>query len=283
MAEKKLFTVLKRVLLILIVLGVSAASCMLFILICSSSVAVPIIFFCSAVLCLLPAAAAKLSAYALHIRSPKILASLACIGYALSLWLTLCSYVSQGYESSVYGFMKHSNADDYYFGGYEEFKKDYKDTEDFIRQLKAAPASIVLDGMDKDKLAGLSADELAQINRESLWDYCGFDDILGPDIAEVEASMKKAAEMNAYDFTFKYRSLTPKTFGYMLTHPHLLFDELKYIIKDSSQKVGFPLLIFFMIVQIIIIRIVARRLFINEGREIVFVTEPLKDSKKNKE
>ncbi len=248
-----------------------AVSGMLFILITSSKVAAVISALCSAVLCLLPAFCTKTTAYFLSLRPPRLLASLSIIGLVLSSWSTMCYYVSHGYELSVYRYMKNTAADDYYFGGYEEYKNDYSGAEDFMRQMKAAPASIVIEGMSEEKLSRLTADELAGINSESLWDYCGFNDILGENAEETEASMKKASTMNAYDFTFKYRSLRPKTLGYMLTHPILAAEEITLSAKNSPLPLHFLLLLAFIFAQLIIVRAVSLKFFINEKKELVFI------------
>lgn len=255
---------------------VSAAACSaagtLFILIAGSDAAAVISLFCAAVLCLLPAFCCKAFAVFAGLKKERALLAACFIGLVLSLGVTLCYYVSHDYELSVYRYMKKTRADDYYFGGYESYAEDYGGAEDFMRQMKAAPASIVLDDMSEEKLSRLTADDLKEINGESLWDYCGFDDILGKSAEETEASMKKASEMSAYEFTFGYRGLRAKSFGYVFSHPKLLASELRTMISSPEPcTVKFTTLAVFYAGQIFAYFMIILRFEVTEDKKIIYV------------
>jgi hypothetical protein len=229
---------------------VGAGAAMLFVLISGSGVAFPIAAVCAILLCLLSAAALKLYTVVRRLKSRELLCALCILGLLLSAPITLSYYVSHDYELSVYRYMRQTKADKYYFAGYESYLEDYADASDFMRQMKAAPASIVLENMSEEKISGLSASELKTINNESLWDYCGFDDILGDTPEQVEDSVKTASDMSAYDFTFDYRNLRAKTFGYLLSHPKLAAAELISLIKRGSDySVSFVWLAIFGLAQ----------------------------------
>ena len=226
---------------------------------------------CAAVLCLLPGSLVKLYAVLRRVRDLRAAAILCAAGFVLAMPAVFSYYVSHDYALSVYRYMKKTEADVYYFAGYESYLEDYSGAEDFMRQMKAAPASIVLDGMSDEKLSQLSAEELKTINSESLWDYCGFSDILGSTPQEVEKSMKKAHEMNAYEFTFKYRGLHAKTFGYMLVHPSLMFSELRGMITEpSGYSVPFATLIFFLISELFCMLTIVLRFDYLHGKGLIY-------------
>jgi hypothetical protein len=262
-----------------------AVTAMLFILIAGSKVAAVISLFCAAVLCLIPAAAAKLYISVRKLKEKNVLCALCFFGFLLSLPLSLSYYVSHDYDLSVYRYMKKTQADDYYFAGYENYLEDYGGAEDFMRQMKAAPASIVLENMSEDKLSRLSAEELKTINSESLWDYCGFDDILGSTAEEVEQSMKAASEMTTYDFTFGYRSLHAKTLGYMFAHPRLMIGEVGMMIKQPTEhSVRFVTLVIFWLGQLLAVRMILTGFELDEENRIIYIHKPhIKRRNKQKE
>lgn len=268
--RRPIFTVQFGAVLIFSALLCSAAG-MLLALICGSDVAAVISLLCAAVLCLLPGSLVKLYAVLRRVRDLRAAAILCAAGFVLAMPAVFSYYVSHDYALSVYRYMKKTEADVYYFAGYESYLEDYSGAEDFMRQMKAAPASIVLDGMSDEKLSQLSAEELKTINSESLWDYCGFSDILGSTPQEVEKSMKKAHEMNAYEFTFKYRGLHAKTFGYMLVHPSLMFSDLRGMITEpSGYSVSFATLIFFLISELFCMLTIVLRFDYLHGKGLIY-------------
>lgn len=260
--------------LLILSMLLSAGTGMLFILIAGSKVAAVISVLCAAVLCLLPAVAVKAYTVFRRLSKKRTLLILCFAGAVLSLIFSLSYYVSHDYELSVYRYMRKTQADDYYFAGYESYLEDYSGAEDFMRQMKAAPASIVLEDMSEEKLERLSADDLKTINNESLWDYCGFDDILGENAQDVEKSMKAASEMSTYDFTFEYRGLHAKSFGYILTHPKLFFSELGAMITEPSlHSVKFITLVIFYLGQIFSLWMIMIRFEVTEDKRIIYITE----------
>lgn len=265
--------------LLIISVIISSLTAMLFILITASSVAAAVSFICAAVLCLLPAFVCKCYIVFRRLRIHTEAIVICIVGFLLSLPLACSYYISHGYDLRVYRYMKQTPADIYYFGGYEQFCEDYADAADFMRQMQTAPASIVLEDMSEEKLSSLSADEIKTINNESLWDYCGFNDILGGTAEETERSMEKSAELDAYEFTFSYRPLHAKTTGYLLTHPSLLIEE----ISDPSQLCIRPVtLIFFFAVQLIAYRVIIFNFEVDKNRELRFVIRRRRSSERQR-
>ncbi len=281
MRKKQLFDALPLVFYTLTSLIISLASGILFVVIAGSSLPLVVAIISCAVLCLLPAVFTKAYAVKLKKISKGLAASLAFLGYILSIWITLCFYVSHDYELSVYRYMKETTADVYYFGGYDEFSEDYSSAEEYMNEMQSAPASIVLEGMSDQKLESLSADELSEINSESLWDYFGFTDILGSSADEVEQSMLAASKMNAYEFTFEYRGLYAKTTMYLLRHPSLASTEFIDVSTDPNTSISVSIVAVFLAGQLFAMWITQMRFDVNNDGQIIY-TEPIKKRKKAK-
>ena len=273
--RKRVYPVIQFISLALLSAAAFALSAMLFIVVSSAHIFTLLKVLCTAVACLTPAFIAKTYICIRKLKDKKVCSMLTLLGFALSLIFSLCFYVSHDYSMSVYRFMKQTSADVYYFAGYDSFKKDYADAADFEKQMKAAPASIVLENMSEEKLSQLSANELKQINSSSLWDYCGFDDILGKTTAEIESSMTAAKDMNAYEFTFGYRGLHAKTFGYLIAHPNLVLSETAAMIKQRSvYSVSFSTLITFFIAQLLAAWMAVTHFEITSDKGLIFVSKP---------
>lgn len=253
--------------------AVSAASGMGFITISGAAVAMPIMVFCTAVLVLLPAFIMKTFSVFSGLRSRRRLTALILAGFLLSVYPTLCCYISYDYELSVYRYMRVTDADVYYFGGYDAIAEDYLDSADLMQQMKSAPAAVLLDGMSDEKLSQLTASQLKAINSETLWDYLGFSEILGGDPDEVEASVRASRSMNAYEFTFGYRGLRAKTFGYMLTHPKRISTELSAL-AIAASSVKFSVLTAFLISQLFVLYVIGLHFDINAKGQLIYIIEP---------
>ncbi|MCD8095579.1 MAG: hypothetical protein LUE12_05570 [Ruminococcus sp.] len=258
-----------------------AVSGVLFVLIADSSLPKISIILCTVVLAVLPAAAIKYFTILGSMKFKGSASAFILIGFLLSLWITSCCYISHDYELSVYRYMKKTDADVYYFGGYESYTEDYSDAQDFMDQMKNAPASIVLESMSEEKLSSLSSDDLKKINSETLWDYFGFTDILGSTAEEVEESLLTASSTNAYDFTFSYRNLHAKTFSYLLKNPSLLASELKGIAKDQNACLDITYLIIFLLIQVIFLFFVGFKIDVNSDKRLVYNQSRLFKKKKN--
>ena len=258
---------------VLIMLLVSAAAGICFIIIAGSNVSRLISGACACILVLLPAFSLKSYAVLTGLRNRKVLFVLAAAGFVLSLYPVFCFYVSHDYELSVYRYMKTTRADVYYFGGIEAVKNEYPSAEDYIMQMKQAPASIVLQSMSREQLLKLSSEELKTINSERLWDYCGFDEILGSDDEEVIDSMEHAAETDAYSFTFDYRGLSPKSFGYMMRKPVSMLREAAILFRDGSHSASPATLVFFVIGQAFAIFMISLHFDVDAQGQLVYVYE----------
>lgn len=256
--------------------AVSAAAGMGFITISGAAVAMPIMVFSTAVLVLLPAFIMKTYSIFSGLRNRRLLTPIILAGCLLSVYPTLCYYVSFDYELSVYRYMRVTDADIYYFCGYEELAEEYFDSADLMQQMQAAPAAVLLDGMSDEKLSKLTASQLKAINSQTLWDYLGFGEILGDDPDEVEASVRASRSMNAYDFTFGYRGLRAKTLDYMLTHPDSTSAELRAIASAGSRSVQFSVLAAFLISQIFVLYVIGLHFDINAKGQLIYIIEPSK-------
>lgn len=262
--------------LLLISAAVSAAAGISFILISGASVSMPVMVFSTAVLVLLPAFVTKTYSIISGFRSRRLLTPMIIIGCLISLHATLSYYISHDYELSVYRYMRVTDADIYYFGGYDKLADDYFDGADLMQQMQAAPAALVLEGMSDDRIAALTASQLKSINSRSLWDYLGFGEILGSDPDEVEASVRASRSMNAYEFTFGYRGLRAKTFGYIFTHPRMIGGELKLIAAGGAKTVNIPVLAAFLISQIFVLYVVGMHFDINGKGQLIYIYDPEK-------
>lgn len=265
--------IIRRILVVLVIIVSSTAAGIGFVVIAGSNVAKLLAGLCAAVLVVLPAFCTKTFAVLTGYRDRKSLCLFAEIGLLLSFYPLLCFYVSHDYQLSVYRYMKVTPADDYYFGGIAGIRSDYDNVEDYISQMKNAPASIVLQSMSPDKLHKLSSEELKTINNESLWDYCGFDEILGTNPDEVADSMEHAANSNAYDFTFDYRGLSPKDMHYMLRNPSALFHELSSLFIDGSHSASPGVVLFFISGQIFAVYMVSLHFDVDEKGQLVYLYE----------
>ena len=251
-----------------------AASGMCFILISGAGVPVPVMIFSTAALILLPAFIIKTYSVFIGLRSRPLLTGLMITGLFLSLYPTVCYYIGKDYDISVYRYMRGTDADVYYFGGYEGVTRDYLDGADLMAQMQAAPASIVLESMSEEKLKKLTAEQLKVINSENLWDYFGFGEILGSDPDEVEASIRASRSMSAYEFTFGYRDLKAKTTGYMLAHPEQIRQELYSIIRTGSHTVGASVLAAFLLSQLFTLYVTGYHFDVNAKGQLVYIYEP---------
>ncbi|SDA15839.1 hypothetical protein SAMN02910447_01004 [Ruminococcus sp. YE71] len=255
---------------------VSAVSGILFILIASAPINTVIVVLSTAVLVLMPAFAVKTLCVFIGFRERRLTTLLLTLGYLASLWASFAFYVSHDYELSVYRYMRATDADVYYFGGYEDLHADYADAADFMIQMQQAPASIVLESMSEGKLRALTAEQLETINSESLWDYFDYSHILGKSADEVDASLRAARTMNAYDFTFDYRGLRAKNWGYMLEKPSRCSDEIRSIAKYGSHAVKFDTFSFFIFAQLAVIVMIGVHFDIDAKGQLIYVYEPLK-------
>ncbi len=261
------------VLAVLVMLISATAAGLGFIIIAGSSVARVLVVLCTCVLVILPAFVTKTFAVLTGFRNRRTLCLLSAAGFLISLYPLLCFFVSHDYEMSVYRYMKTSQADVYYFGGLDEIKKDYDSTEDYMYHMKQAPASIVLQSMSRDKLHELSSEDLGTIINESLWDYCGFDEILGATADEVHDSMEQAAGMNAYDFTFDYRGLSPKDLKYMLKNPKAMFQELSLLFMGGNHSDSPAVLVFYFVGQLFALYMISLHFDVNEKGQLVYLYE----------
>lgn len=230
---------------------------------------------CAFVLCLIPASAIKIITVLLSCQK-KVSALWGIVGIAVSVWLSSAFYISHDYEISVYRYMKQTNFDVYYFeGGYESYLEDYENAQEFMDKLKSEPAAALLRNMSEEKVSRLTSEELNTINNESVWDYFGFDDILGVTSAEVEASMEKAEEsqMSAYDFIFEYRGLHAKTTGYMLFHPKQLLSELRSLaLTDSLYSIKLSSLVVFWIISAFAVWFFIIRIDVTDDKKIIYLS-----------
>lgn len=252
-------------------LGCSVLSGVLFVVIAASEIPAVVTVLCVCVLVLLPAFCCKSLAVAAGLRSRKKLFAIAAAAYTLSVYPVCCTFVSHDYQLSVYRYMKNTQADVYYFGGLDGIRRDYLSIEDYMQQMKQAPASIVLQNMTEEELSRLTADELKSINEQSLWDYCDFDSILGGDAEEVAESMELAAETNAYDFTFKHRGLIRKNTAYFLTDPTALFSELYGLFKNGSHSVNPPTFAFFVAAQLISLYMICLHFDVDGAGQLIYI------------
>lgn len=262
-----------QLLTVLILAASATASGMGFVVIAGSNVPRLLAGLCGAVLVVLPAFCTKTFAVLTGFRNRRSLCVLAIVGYALSMYPIVCFYVSHDYQLSVYRYMKTTSADVYYFGGLDGVKNDYDSTEDYMTQMKQAPASIVLRSMSREKLHKLSSEELKTINNESLWDYCGFDEILGKNADEVHDSMEQASKTDAYEFTFGYRGLSPKNFRYMLKNPAGTLHELAVLFRDGSHSASPATLLFFVLGQLFAIYMISLHFDVDEKGQLVYLYE----------
>ncbi len=253
--------------------AVSALSGILFILIASAPINTAVVIFSTAVLVLLPAFAVKTFLVFIGFRDRRLTTLLLTLGFFASLWVSFAYYVSHDYELSVYRYMKATDADVYYFGGYEELNSDYADPADFMQQMKDAPATIVLEGMSEGKLSSLTPEELAAIKSESLWDYFDYGNILGKTPDEVDASIRAARSMNAFDFTFDYRGLKQKDMFYMLRKPSRCSAEIKLIVRLGAHAVGFDTFSFFIFAQLVVIVMIGVHFDIDSKGQLIFIYE----------
>ncbi len=264
---------LAETLVVIVMLVSAAASGMGFIVIAGSTVPRVLAGLCACVLVILPAFVTKTFAIFAGFRNRKALCLLSVIGFVFSLYPVLCFFVSHDYQLSVYRYMKTTTADVYYFGGIDGIKKDYDSTEDYMEQMKQAPASIVLQSMSREKLHKLSSEELKTINNESLWEYCGFDEILGTNADEVHDSMEHAAKSNAYDFTFDYRGLSPKNMRYMLKNPGVMFHEFAVFFIDGTHSASPAVMIFFFAGQLFALYMISVHFDVDEKGQLVYLYE----------
>ena len=252
----------------------AAAAGILFILIAGSDVHHIAAVFSTAMLCMLAAFTVRSLTGIIGYSDRALITVLTVLGFLAALPSVIAYYISHDYEMSVYRYMKVTPADEYYYGGYDELENDYVSPEEFMQAMQDAPASIVLDSMSIDKLGKLTAEQLDTIHSESLWDYFGFSEILGTDSDEVEDSLTASRTMNAYEFTFEYRELTAKTFGYLLRRPEQMPDEMEYIIRAGSHSVKISTLLIFLGGELFCVYMLCMHFGVNEKRHIVYFTRP---------
>lgn len=272
--EERTVYLLMPVLIFLTAFGAAALAGILFIQIAGSNVYSIAAFFSTAVLSVLAAFTVKTFTAFIGCSDRAMITVLTLLGYAAAIPVVNAFYISHDYEMSVYRYMKVTPADEYYYGGYSELEKDYASPEEFMLAMRKAPASIILDNMSIEKIGRLTPEQLDTINSESLWDYFGFEEILGAGSDEVEDSLTASRTMDAYEFTFVYRGLTAKTFGYMLKHPEQTPDELEYIIRAGAHSVGFGILLIFLGGELFCTYMLCMHFGVNEKRHIVYFTRP---------
>lgn len=245
-----------------------------FLLISGSDVATVLSFFSTAVLYLLPACMVKLIMHKFGTDDRAAVTAIAITAFIFSFIPVSAYYVSHDYELGVYRYMRATDADVYYYGGYDEFKSDYIDPLDFMKKMQSAPASIVLEGMNSEKANSLTPEQLEDLNSKNLWEYLGFNEILGTTIDEVEDSMAASRTMNAYEFTFNYRGLTAKTYWYELKNPGMMIGELKDIAKTGSHSVRFSLYVTYLVMQLMCTYMVCMHFGVNDEKHIVCYVKP---------
>ena len=265
---------LMPVLIFLIGAFTAAAAGILFILIAGSNVHSIAAIFSTAILCMLAAFTVKSLTGIIGFSDRSLITGLVILGFFAALPSVTAYYISHDYEMSVYRYMKVTPADEYYYGGYDELENDYVSPEEFMQAMNDAPASIILDTMSLEKLGKLTAEQLDTIHSESLWDYFGFSEILGTSSDEVEDSLTASRTMNAYEFTFNYRGLTAKTFGYLMKHPEQMPDEIEYIIRAGSHSVKISTLLIFFGGELFCVYMLCMHFGVNEKRHIVYFTRP---------
>lgn len=165
----------------------------------------------------------------LKLRNPVMALISLGLGLLIANYAKWAIYVSHDYDSLYYKTMKDTTAYKYYLGSDSDYSEYYDSIEEFISSFKEAPASLYLAEMSDDEISLLSDEELDSLQNDSIWDYFDFDDILGKDASTVEKSLEKSKEMNAYDFTFEYREMKPKTVGYLMIHPVEMFKDIQEI------------------------------------------------------
>lgn len=163
------------------------------------------------------------------IRNPAMAMLALCLGLVIANYTKWAIYVSRDFDDLYYDDMKSTTAYQYYLGSEAEYDVYFEDVDDFIDTFKNTPASLFINDMTADEMKYMSDEDIESLQNDSMWDYFDFDNILGTDAETVEKSLEKAAEMNAYEFTFDYREMKPKTTGYLMTHPGEMFKDIKNI------------------------------------------------------
>ena len=265
---------LAQVMVFLLSVAVTAAAGMTFVLIAASHVNAVVAAICTALLCALPPFIMKALTALAGYADRAALTVLMLLGFIAGLLPVSAYFVSHDYEMSVYRYMRVTRADVYYYGGYDALEQDYVSPEAFMSSMKDTSASVILNGMGTEELAKIDPAQLDTINSESLWDYFGFEEILGSHPDEVEDSLTASRTMDAYEFTFDYRGLTAKSFTYMLKHPRLTLREIGLIARTGTQFAEPLTLLVFLAGELIMVYVISMHFGVNDRGEIVCYTSP---------
>ena len=167
------------------------------------------------------------------IRNKTVVLVCAVIGFVLASYIKWAMYDCLDVKKYRYEPMKEQTADSYYDFSYYFDLNGSVDTQSLIDVYKSIHQSTTfMNSSGEVDYSGydLSDDEIKKMEKTTVWDYNNFEKLLGKDAEEVDKSLEKAKDMNAYEFTFKYRKAEQeKTLLHLLTSPGELWTDIKAI------------------------------------------------------
>ena len=181
------------------------------------------------------------------IRNKTVVIVCAVIGFLIASYVKWAMYDYLDVKKYRYNNMKEESAESYYaFDVYFGYDVDTQAMIDTYKEIKEDDFLNLYTGgtIDYSEL-GFSDDDIDRAHTETVWKYNDFDKLLGKSASEVEKSLEKAKDMDAYEFTFDYRKSEPKkTVMHLLVSPKELWSDIgeinrvgRWSLRSSSYSV----------------------------------------------
>lgn len=155
------------------------------------------------------------------------------VGFLIATYFKWALYDYNDLKKYGYDLMKDQSAWEYYI----ELSTMFEDTDsdsfeeyyDFYHELNAYDF-FSYDGDDSD----FTAKDIEDMKKQSVWEFLEFDKLLGKNLETAKESLSKSKTMNAYDYTYEYKTGYEKIgFFDILTSPSDLWNDIKGINEEG--------------------------------------------------
>lgn len=160
------------------------------------------------------------------IRSPMMAVVATIIGLLLVTYFKWGLYDYWDLKKYGYEALEKQNAYTYY-----EFNYDFDDPNyTFEQTYEALQYNAYELFAERSMLTGYSEAQIAKMKKSTLYEWYGYDYLLGMDIQKAKVNLEKAKTMNAYEYYYEYMEINkPKTLASILTSPKMLWSDIKEI------------------------------------------------------
>lgn len=155
------------------------------------------------------------------------------VGFLIATYFKWALYDYNDLKKYGYDLMKDQSAWEYYYEISTMF--DGADPDSFEEYYNAyhelnAYDCFGYDGDDSD----FTAEDIADMKNQSVWEFLEFDKLLGKDLETAKESFSKSQTMNAYEYTYEYRTGYEKIGLFdILTSPSDLWKDIKGINEEG--------------------------------------------------